>query len=52
MFNPQPSHTLKTLKMILLGAGYESRDRIQNWSALCQFNVTGWNILSCPGHDI
>ena len=41
----------KTLKMVLtalsLGAQhYESRARNQNWSAQCQYNVTGWNIMS------
>ena len=45
----------KTLKMVLaalsLGAQHlESRVRNRNWSAQCQYNVTGWNIMSkCLG---
>ena len=48
----------KTLKMVLaalsLGAQHlENRVRNRNWSAQCQYNVTGWNIMSkCLGHDI
>ena len=48
----------KTLKMVLaalsLGAQHqENRARNRNWSAQCQYNVTGWNIMSkCLGHDI
>ena len=41
----------KTLKMVLaallLGAQHkESRARNQNWAAQCQYNVTGWDIMS------
>ena len=39
----------KTLKMILLLFGTqheESSTRNQNWSAHCQYTVTGWNIMS------
>ena len=41
----------KTSKMELaalwLGAQHkESRARNQNWLAQCQYNVTGWNIMS------
>ena len=41
----------KTMKMLLaalsLGAQHgESRARNQNWSAQCQYNVTGLNIMS------
>ena len=25
----------------------ESRARKQNWCSWCQYNVTGWNIMSC-----
>ena len=48
----------KILKMVLaalsLGAQHEeSRARNRNWSAHCQYNATGWNIMSkCLGHDI
>ena len=47
-----PSRVIpKTLKMVLaalsLGAQHqESRARNQNWSAQCQYNLTGWNIMS------
>ena len=42
----------KTLKMVLVALSLEaqrkelSRTRNQNWSAQCQCNVTGWNIMS------
>ena len=41
----------KTYKMVLaalsLGAQrYKSRAGNQNWSAQCQYNVAGWNIMS------
>ena len=41
----------KTLKMVLaaLSLGiqnYKSRARNRNWSAQCQYNVTGWDIMS------
>ena len=43
---------IKALKMVLatllLGTQhYESGARNQNWSARCQFKVTGWKIASC-----
>ena len=49
--------TPNTLKMVLvalsLGTRHEeSRARSQNWSAQCQHNVTGWNIVSCLGLDV
>ena len=37
----------KTFKMVLaaLSLGAQQLERKENWSAQCQYNVTGWNIM-------
>ena len=52
MFDPRPSHAKDfkngmVLAALSLGAHQlESRARNRNWSAQCQYNVTGWTIMS------
>ena len=47
-FDPQPSCT-KDFKMVLiaLSHGAQYLDGRANRSAQCQYNVTGWDIMSC-----
>ena len=40
--------TFNIILALLFGAQHEEcRARNQNWSAWCQYNVTGWNIMAC-----
>ena len=36
----------KTLKMVIAVCSLGSRARNWNWSAQCQYNLTGWNSMS------
>ena len=45
------------IKMVLVILSFsaqhlENRARNQNWSAWCQHNTAGWNIMLCLWHDI